>query len=157
MMLLLWVLIFAAIAYKAWQYFQWKTAELSFASKTVFITGGSSGIGEAMTKRLVQLGAKKVVIASRNVKEMERVKNECIDTNRVEIMQMDLSKPEECLERVKNFVQNSGEVDIVINNAGITMREEFQKTEFETCKMMMNTNCMSHIAITKGFLPLLIK
>ena len=37
------------------------------------------------------------------------------------------------------------------------MREEFQRTEFETCKMMMNTNCMSHIAITKGFLPLLMK
>jgi len=57
--------------------------ELSFAGKTIFITGGSSGIGEAMTKRLVQLGAKKVVIASRNIKEMERVKNECIDKSRV--------------------------------------------------------------------------
>ena len=78
--------------------------ELSFAGKTIFITGGSSGIGEAMTKRLVQLGAKKVVIASRNIKEMERVKNECIDKSRVEIMQMDLSKPEECLEKVNVFV-----------------------------------------------------
>ena len=61
-----------------------------------------------MTKRLVQLGAKKVVIASRNIKEMERVKNECLDKSRVDIMQMDLSKPEECLEKVKVFVQNSG-------------------------------------------------
>jgi NADP-dependent 3-hydroxy acid dehydrogenase YdfG len=104
MVTLLWLLLLALVAYKAWQLYQWKTAELSFAGKTVFITGGSSGIGEAMTKRLVQLGAKKVVIASRNIKEMERVKNECIDKSRVDIMQMDLSKPEECLEKVKIFV-----------------------------------------------------
>ena len=36
------------------------------------------------------------------------------------------------------------------------MREEFNNTEFSTCVMMMNTNCMSHIAITKGFLQTLI-
>ena len=71
---------------------------MSFAGKTAFITGGSSGIGETITKKMVQLGARKVVIASRNVREMERVKNECIDPSRVEIMQMDLSKPEECLK-----------------------------------------------------------
>ena len=104
MELLLWVIVLALLVYKSWQYFQWKTSKLSFAGKTIFITGGSSGIGEAMTKRLVELGAKRVVIASRNVKEMERVKNECLDASRVEIMQMDLSKPEECLEKVSKFV-----------------------------------------------------
>jgi len=74
-----------------------------------------------------------VIIASRNIKEMERVKSECKDGSRVEIMQMDLSKPEECLEKVKVFVGSTGRVDVVINNAGITMREEFVNTDFSTC------------------------
>ena len=104
MEVLLWYLIYALIAYKAVQYIKWKTAKLSFAGKTIFITGGSSGIGEAITKRMVELGAKKIVIASRNVKEMERVKKECADPSRVEIMQMDLENPEECLEKVNKFV-----------------------------------------------------
>jgi short-subunit dehydrogenase len=64
---------------------------------------------------------------------MERVKSECKDGSRVEIMQMDLSKPEECLEKVKVFVGSTGRVDVVINNAGITMREEFVNTDFSTC------------------------
>jgi short-subunit dehydrogenase len=72
-----------AIAYKAYEFYKWKTAKLSFAGKTVFITGGSSGIGEAITKRMIELGAKKVIIASRNVKEMERVKKECLDSQRI--------------------------------------------------------------------------
>ena len=59
-----------------------------------------------MTKRLVYFGAKKVIIASRNIKEMERVKGECLDPSRIDIMQMDLAKPEECLEKVKNLVKD---------------------------------------------------
>jgi NADP-dependent 3-hydroxy acid dehydrogenase YdfG len=84
-MLIITILIFLAIAYKAYELYRWKTAQLSFAGKTVFMTGGSSGIGEAITKRIIELGAKKVIIASRNVKEMERVKKECIDSQRIQI------------------------------------------------------------------------
>ncbi len=80
---LLYTLLILALAYKVFEMYRWKTAKLSFAGKTVFITGGSSGIGEALTKRLVELGAKKVIIASRNVKEMERVKRECLDSQRI--------------------------------------------------------------------------
>ena len=98
-MLIITILILLAIAYKIFELYRWKTAKLSFAGKTVFITGGSSGIGEAITKRMIELGAQKVIIASRNVKEMERVKKECLDSQRIQIEQMDLSKPEECLQK----------------------------------------------------------
>jgi NADP-dependent 3-hydroxy acid dehydrogenase YdfG len=82
-MFIITILILLAIAYKAFELYRWKTAKLSFAGKIVFITGGSSGIGEAITKRMIELGAKKVIIASRNVKEMERVKKECLDSQRI--------------------------------------------------------------------------
>ena len=48
-----------------------------FKDKTIFITGASSGIGESLCKQLIQFGAKKIIIASRNLKEMNRVKQEC--------------------------------------------------------------------------------
>jgi short-subunit dehydrogenase len=48
-------------------------------------------------------------------------------------MELDLSKPEECLKRVEEFCSKTNRVDIVINNAGLTMREEFINTDFKTC------------------------
>ena len=88
---------------------------------------------------------------------MNRVKSESIDPSKVQIMELDLSKPEECLKRVEDFCSKTNRVDIVINNAGLTMREEFINTDFKTCQYMINTNLISHIAITKAFLPLLKK
>jgi|LauGreDrversion4_2_1035121.scaffolds.fasta_scaffold270046_1 short-subunit dehydrogenase len=101
-----------------------------------------------MAKRFVKLGAKKVIIASRGLKELERVKAESGDSSRIEIIQMDLSKPERCLEQAQAIKG----VDILVNNGGISMREEFADTEFSTCEYMMNTNCLSHIALIKGML-----
>ncbi len=64
---------------------------------------------------------------------MNRVKSESIDPSKVQIMELDLSKPEECLKRVEEFCSKTNRVDIVINNAGLTMREEFINTDFKTC------------------------
>lgn len=79
----IWLLFLAFIAYRVYRFYIWKNAKPTFVGKTVFITGGSSGIGEEMTKRFVDLGAKQVIIASRNIKEMERVKNLTSDPSRV--------------------------------------------------------------------------
>jgi len=56
-----------------------------FNGKTVFITGGSSGIGEQLCKRFIELGAKKVIIAARRLNELERVKKECKYPEKVEV------------------------------------------------------------------------
>ncbi|TNV76712.1 hypothetical protein FGO68_gene8247 [Halteria grandinella] len=143
------------------RYITWKNCDLraAFEGKVAFITGGSSGIGEALTKELVRLGAKKVVIASRNVAEMERVKKQSAYPDRVDFVQMDLSKPKEAMEKATEYInkselKNTG-VDFVFNNAGLTMRDEFINTDFATCEYMLNTNLLSHIGITKAFLPLM--
>ena len=49
----------------------------SFEGKVVYVTGASSGIGEELAKRFVQLKAKKVIISARRREELERVKSEC--------------------------------------------------------------------------------
>jgi short-subunit dehydrogenase len=93
--------IIAAIAVVNFLKFRaWKKCKLDFTGKRCFITGGSSGIGEELTKQLILLGAKEVIIASRKVAEMERVKSECKHPERVSILELDLSKPEESLKKV---------------------------------------------------------
>lgn len=44
-------------------------------------------------------------------------------------------------------------IDILVNNGGLSMREEFMDTTYDTCEYMMNTNCLSHIALVKAVLP----
>lgn len=59
---------------------------------------------------------------------MQRVRDQC-KCPEVYLVQIDLAKPDECLERLKTI----GDVDILINNGGISMREEFKNMEFSTC------------------------
>jgi FlaA1/EpsC-like NDP-sugar epimerase len=56
--MILWIILLLFSIYKLYQYQRWKNVKLDFRGKSVFITGGSSGIGEELTKRLLQLGAK---------------------------------------------------------------------------------------------------
>jgi len=70
--------------------------------------------------------------------------------NKVLCLQLDLANPDEVLKAAEKY-KLTDRVDILINNGGMSMREEFANTDFDTCKNMMNTNCMSHIALTKGF------
>jgi FlaA1/EpsC-like NDP-sugar epimerase len=76
MSLIIYVLIATVVLYHLRKFMRFKTVDLrgAFKDKVFFLTGGSSGIGEALTKELVKLGARKVVIASRNEQEMERVR-----------------------------------------------------------------------------------
>lgn len=91
------------------------------------------------------------------MKEMQRVQASFKETDRIQILPLDLSKPEECLKTVSEFAERAPKIDLVVNNAGVTMREQFVNTDFSTVQMMLNTNCLSHIAVTKGLLPQMIK
>jgi short-subunit dehydrogenase len=150
------LLLLAIAAYNVYRHFyQWLRCKPEFRGKVVLVTGGSSGIGEQLAKRFVELGAAKVIIAARTLRELERVKSECADPSRVQVLQLDLSKPEEVLKTATEALKGV-RVDILVNNGGLSMREEFCNMEFSTCQYMMNTNCMSHIALVKALLPQMI-
>ena len=70
-------LILFAVVYHLFQNFKWKGIKPSFEGKTVLITGASSGIGEELAKQFVKLRASKVILASRRISELQRVKDEC--------------------------------------------------------------------------------
>lgn len=63
------------MAVKLFYEFKWRNTRLDFTGKVVFISGGSSGIGEQLAKDFVALGAKQVIIAARRVNELKRVQS----------------------------------------------------------------------------------
>lgn len=135
---------------------RWRTCRPNFVGKTVFITGGSSGIGEALCQDFIAHGAAKVIIAARRVDELERVKKLCTSPERVECMRLDLSEPAEVLKQLKSFFAEN-KVDILVNNAGMSMRDEFKALDLSICEKIMDLNLMSQIAVTKAVLPQMTK
>jgi dehydrogenase/reductase SDR family protein 7B len=100
----------------------------------------------------LKLGAKRIIIAARRVKELERVKQESGKPDCVSIVQIDLNEPRKVLEILAPIFKEFTP-DILINNGGISMREEFKNLDFSVCETMVNTNLLSHIAATKAALP----
>ena len=95
-----WAFVGLALLWKVYQWVQWITCRPDYTGKIVFISGGSSGIGENLAKRIVNLGAKKVIIAARRQTELERVVNECKEqSKKLETCVLDLNNPVECLQK----------------------------------------------------------
>ena len=66
---------------------------------------------------------------------------------------MDLADPDKCMEYAENF---KDDIDILVNNGGLSIREQFIHCKLMIAKHLMNVNCISPIALLKGFLPKLI-
>ena len=74
----------------------------------------------------------------------------------MEVVQLDLGDPDACLKFTEGF-SKSNHVDILVNNGGISQRDEFVNSDFCIATRLMNVNTLSTIALTKGFLPQLIE
>lgn len=116
------IVILALAAVFAFRQYKWYYSTVTeFNGKTVLITGASSGIGEELTKQICNLGAKKIIIGARRVEELERVKRECSRPEIIEIWQIDLNEPRECLK--KGAELNLEHLDILVNNGGVSLRQ----------------------------------
>lgn len=151
------LLVFAClVAYALRRQHKWKKCEPTFENKSVFISGGSSGIGECLCKQFIKLGARRVIIAARRLEELERVRQESGAPEKVSCVQIDLNEPRQVLATLTELFEKEP-VDILVNNGGISMREEFKLLDFSVCETVLNTNLLSHIAATKAALPQMIK
>ena len=65
---------------------------------------------------------------------------------------MDLANPKVVLENCTEFFAEE-KIDVLINNGGISQRDDFDDLSFEVCETMMNVNCLGHIAVIKAVLP----
>ena len=126
-------------------------------NKVVIITGASRGIGREVSKALARDGYK--VIANYNKSEeqakllKEELKNEGYN---IDIIKADVSKWEECKKLSEYVINKYGQIDILINNAGISQIKEFTKLTEEDWNMMINTNLNSVFYMTKEVVEYMI-
>lgn len=126
----------------------------SLKGKVIWLTGASSGIGEALTYELARKGAR-LIISSRRKEELEKVKGNCdkFAQPNIRILPLDLSASNTLQLSVQAAVQTFGHVDILINNGGISQRSFAKDTSLEVDRKIMEVNYFGTIALTKYLLP----
>jgi short-subunit dehydrogenase len=126
--------------------------------KTVIITGASSGIGKSLAFEFAKRGAS-LVLAARQYVTLCQITEELISQYPVKAIavQCDVTKPEDCDHLVKQTLTTFGRVDVLINNAGISMRALFKDVDIDVLKQVMDVNFWGTVYCTKYALPELLK
>ncbi len=119
--------------------------------KVVWITGASSGIGEALALQAAQAGAKLVLTARRNA-ELERVRGLCKTPDKVAVLPMDLTDFD-AEQTVKKAEAAFGPIDVLVNNAGQSQRSLLIDTEMDVYRSLMELDYFAPVALTKAVLP----
>ena len=127
-----------------------------YKNKTVWITGASSGIGEALTYELIEQDAQ-VIISARRISELERVRNNCKYPNKITIVPLDVTDVMEVFKATKEMVIKFGKIDIAILNAGISQRSLMKDTILPVEKKIMEVNFFGATTLTKALLPSMIQ
>ena len=128
---------------------------MSFQDKTVWITGASSGIGEAIAYELSKQGAE-LILSSRREKALEQVKNNCENPSQVHVLTLDLAETDQLEPKAKEAFDIVGHVDYLFNNGGISQRSEAIDTDMEVIRRVMEINFFGSVALTKAVLPSMI-
>jgi dehydrogenase/reductase SDR family member 7B len=125
---------------------------MNFKNKKIWITGASSGIGEALAMALADEGAH-LILSARNEAELKRVKMNCIGAEQIDIVLLDIGNHEDVFKIAKETIAKVGNIDILINNAGISQRSLAKDTDFQVDTHIINVDLLGTIAITKAVLP----
>jgi len=127
------------------------------SKRVVIITGASSGIGKALAEAYASsdtaliLGARKLEILQ---EVANHLKDRCAD---ITCVSTDVSKEDDCKNLIETAVKNYGRIDVLINNAGISMRAIFEDTEISVLKSLMDVNFWGTVYCTKFALPYLLE
>lgn len=127
----------------------------NFTGKVVVVTGGTDGIGKSLVDLFLQQGAK-VATCGRSHDKLYQLQK--LYPNRpLHAIYADVSKEADCNNFINSVVSTFGTVDILINNAGISMRAMFNELELDTIRQLMDVNFWGSVYCTKQALPFIIK
>ena len=131
---------------------------MDFKNKVVVITGASSGIGKALAEEMAKRGASLVLGARQFVTlcEITSALEKKYEIKAVAV-QADVSKEEDCIMLVKQALVTFGKIDVLINNAGISMRALFNDLDLKVLKNLMDVNFWGTVYCTKHALPEILK
>ena len=126
---------------------------MRFHDKVVWVTGASSGIGEALALAFSREGAK-VVLSARNAAELERVRAACDGSaDRHLVLPLDLTRYDALPAAASAVLQRFDRVDVLVHSGGVSQRSLAKDTELATDRTIMDVNFFGTIALTKAVLP----
>lgn len=124
-----------------------------FQGKTVWITGASSGIGEALAYEFAKFQTK-LILSARRKDELERVAETCQRLgSETSIYLLDLSNPQQLEEVAQTILNTFGKVDFLVNNGGISQRSLAIETPVSVDRQIMEVDYFSGVILTKALLP----
>ncbi len=126
-----------------------------FTNKVVVITGGTDGIGKALVNLFLHEGAS-VATCGRNHDKLYQLQRLHINMP-LHAVATDVSKEGDCETFINSVIATFGTIDILINNAGISMRAMFKDLELETLRQLMNVNFWGSVYCTRLALDEIIK
>jgi len=126
-----------------------------FTNKVIAITGGSEGIGKALIDQLIPLGAK-VATCGRSYDKLYNLQMEYTNVM-LHTVVADVSKEVDCKKFIQSTLDTFGKIDILINNAGISMRALFEDADLEVFRQVMEINFFGSVYCTKYALPSIIQ
>lgn len=118
----------------------------------IWITGASSGIGEATAKKFSEKGYN-VIISARKEQELNRVLAECANPSDVRVLPLDLTASSSFESKVAQAIAYFGQVDLMLHNGGISQRSLIRETGLEVDRRLMEVNFFGTVALTKALLP----
>ena len=122
--------------------------------KVVWITGASSGIGEALAQVFANLGAK-VVLSARRGEELERVRQQLNHPENHLCVAFDVTQADQAQQAVEQVIEKCQRIDYLINNAGLSQRALIADTTIDTERRIMEIDYFAQISLTKSVLPYL--
>jgi len=124
-------------------------------NKVVIITGASSGIGRALAKEFAAKGAR-LSLGARRTELLEQLQQELPETE-ILITKTDVSEENDCRLLIEETIKRFGQIDVLINNAGISMRALFEEVDTKVIHQLMDVNFFGTVYCSKFALPYLLK
>ena len=126
--------------------------EAYFKGKVVWVTGASSGIGEALAYRLDRAGSR-LILSSNEPEPLEQVWRNCSNRSEHMVLPLDLGEWRNLKGKAAVVLERYDHVDILINNGGISHRDLAKNTLLDVDLKVMEVDYLGHVALTKAVLP----
>ena len=125
---------------------------MSWDGKVVWITGASSGIGEALAHAFARRGAL-LLLSARHEARLREVQAACTHPERHLVLPLDLTDEATLAPAVEQALARAGQVDVLVHNGGVSQRSFVRDTGIAVDRRILETNFFGAVALTKAVLP----
>ncbi|MBF9003402.1 MULTISPECIES: SDR family oxidoreductase [Vibrio] len=127
--------------------------------KVALITGATGGIGSAISSQLINDGFKVIATYIKPMYDhsVEWVKEKGFSDDQIRLLELDVTKVDECQATLTKLLEEEGSVDVLVNTAGITRDAQFKKMTADDWQAVINTNLNSVFNVTHPIFPSMLE